>query len=177
MPNMSSVFVAGLLIACVAPVNAAGFMRAGLWEMTAQSAKPVEMPPMSAEQRTQLEKMGVDVARLQQGVFVNKVCISPEMAERETMPQLNKQETGCQIANQQRSGNLYTVDMVCDGKNMKGKGTTKTTFAGKESFQTESHFTGTAAGQPVDQRMHASGKWLSADCGNVKPQPQPGQKK
>jgi hypothetical protein len=52
---------------------------------------------------------------------------------------------------------------------MKGEGKARGTFSGNESFTSTYDFKGTMNGQPVTQHHDSGGKWLSADCGNVKP--------
>ena len=159
------------------PGLAAGNIKPGLWEMTMQSDMTKNMPKMSPEQIQQMRKMGVDVTQLQSGTIVNKICITKEMAERDDVAQMNAKETGCELKNAQRSGTTYTVDMVCNGPTMKGKGTIKTVYASDQSFSASSTFKGTVGGRPVDDRNDSSGKWLGANCGAVKPIQDPMQKK
>jgi hypothetical protein len=52
---------------------------------------------------------------------------------------------------------------------MKGEGKAKGTFTGTDRFTSTYDFKGTMDGQPVNQHHDSSGKWLSAECGNVKP--------
>lgn len=159
------------------PGFAAGNIKPGLWEMTMQSEMMKNMPKMSPEQIQQMRKMGVDVTQLQSGTIVNKICITKEMAERDEVSQMNAKETGCELKNMQRSGTTHTMDMVCNGPAMKGKGTIKTVYASDQSFSTSSTFKGTVSGRPVDDRHDSSGKWLGANCGSIKPMQDPLQKK
>jgi hypothetical protein len=156
---------------------AANNLKPGLWEMTMQSEAMKDMPKISPEQLQQMRKMGIDVAQLQSGSIVNKVCITKEMAERDEMPQMNAKENACELQNVQRKGATYTAEMVCNGPTMKGRGMIKTVNASELSFSTTSSFKGTVGGRPVDERSDSSGKWLSADCGSIKPLQDPAQKK
>jgi hypothetical protein len=52
---------------------------------------------------------------------------------------------------------------------MKGKGKGQGTFSGGERFTSTYDFKGTSGGRPVAQHQETSGKWLGADCGNVRP--------
>lgn len=160
-----------LLSFCSLPAGAlaAGMMKPGLWEMNMKSDAMKNMPKMSPEQIEMMRKKGVNMPEMKDGGMVTKVCISKEMAERDAAPDMHPAQTGCQAKNYQRSGNGYSLDLVCDGPNMKGTGTVKGSFANAESFSSSYAFKGTAHGRPVDQKQDSSGKWLSADCGSVKP--------
>lgn len=155
---------------------AAGQMKPGLWEMTMKSDAFKNMPKMSPQQMEQMRKMGVNVPQMQDGAMLSKVCITKEMAERD-QPPVETKEMGCQSKNYQRSGNSYSVDIVCDGPDMKGAGKVKGSFNGNTSFTSTYDFKGTSHGQPINSHTENSGKWLSAECGNVKPMAQMPPKK
>ena len=59
------------------------------------------------------------------------------------------------------------ADVICNSPQMKGEGKVKGTFSGDTAFSSTYDFKGTMHGQPVSQRHENSGRWLSADCGNV----------
>lgn len=156
---------------------AAEQIKPGLWEMTMKSDAMKNMPKIPPEQMEQMRKMGITIPKMQDGSITSKVCISKEMAERDQLPQTSQKESGCQSKNYQRTGSNYTVDIVCDGPDMKGEGKVKGKFSGNESFSSTYDFKGTAQGLPINQRHESSGKWLGADCGNVKPLSESIQKK
>lgn len=147
---------------------AAGQMKPGLWEMTMQSDALKNMPQIPPEQMEQMRKMGVNVPQITNGGMVTKVCITKQMAD-DYAPGMEQNETGCQSKNYQRSGNSYSVDIVCNGPDMKGQGKAKGSFNGDTSFTSSYDFKGTMDGEPFNQRQETKGKWLGADCGNVKP--------
>lgn len=144
-------------------------MKPGLWEMTMKSDAMKNMPSMSPAQIEQMRKMGVQIPEMRDGGMVTKVCISPEMLKSEKLPGMQANDTGCEVKNHQQSGNNYSADMICDGTMMKGKGRIQGTYNGDHSFTSSYDFKGTMGGRPVDQRHETSGKWLSADCGGIKP--------
>jgi Protein of unknown function (DUF3617) len=151
---------------------AAGQTKPGLWEMTIRSDAMKNMPKMSPEQMEQMEqmrRMGINMPQMQGNGMVTKVCISKEMAESDELPAMAQKEAGCQVRNMQRNAGGYSMDIVCDGSGMKGEGKAKGSFSGDSSFASTYDFKGTMHGQPVDQHHETSGKWLSADCGNIKP--------
>jgi hypothetical protein len=149
--------------------HAAGNMKPGLWEITTQSDAMQRMPKIPPEQIERMRKMGVEVPQMQNGGIVSKVCITPEMAQRDQWPQAAQNAHDCTTGAPQAQGNAYTADIVCKGPNIKGKGTLKASFADSTSFSSSSSFNGTAGGQPIKDHSTTSGKWLSADCGTVKP--------
>ncbi|HEY8102551.1 MAG TPA: DUF3617 domain-containing protein [Burkholderiaceae bacterium] len=157
-------------LCCSASVWAAGTLKPGLWEMTMKSDAVKSMPKMTPEQIEQMRKMGVNMPLMQDGGMVMKVCISKEMAERDQPPpQAHQNNSGCKSKNFQRTGSNYSVDIVCDGPHMKGDGKAQGTFSGNEHFNSTYDFKGTSGGRPVAQHQETSGKWLGADCGDIKP--------
>lgn len=156
---------------------AASNMKPGLWEVTLQSSSMKNISKISEEQIQQMRKMGIDMAQLQTGAIVNKICITKDMAENENLPQMNHKGSGCEMKNQKRTNDGYTTELICEGAQMKGKGMSKTVFTSDQSFSTTSEFKGTAQGVPVNDRTDTSGKWLSADCGAVRPIRDAGVKK
>lgn len=165
------------LLGCSATVWAAEQTRPGLWEMTIKSDAFKDIPQMPAEQLQKMREMGINIPQMQDGGMVSKVCITREMAERDDVTPMNQKESGCQSRNYQRIGNAYTLDIVCNGPDIKGTGKMKGTYSGSERFSSTYDFKGTAHGQPVNHRQESSGKWLAADCGSVKPLDQPAEKK
>jgi hypothetical protein len=111
----------------------------------------------------------MNVPQIQDGAMVHKVCITKQMTDGKMLPGMEKNDMGCETKNMQQSGNNYSADIVCNGAQMKGEGKVKGTFSGDTAFSSTYDFKGMMHGQPVNQRHENSGKWLSADCGNVPP--------
>jgi hypothetical protein len=166
---MKKLTVLSILLCCSATAFAAGPMKAGLWEISIKSDAMKSMPKIPPEQLEQLRKMGIDIPQMQDGGMVTKICISKEMAERDQPPEMNHKEAGCEARNYQRTGNSYSVDILCDGPMMKGQGKAQGSFSGNESFVSTYNFKGMAQGRPINQHQESKGKWVSADCGNVAP--------
>ena len=157
------------LLSIAAGANAAGKMKPGLWETTIKSdALQKSMAQIPPEQLEQMRKMGIKMPSFQNGGMTNKVCISKEMAERDHPPEPHRKEAGCESKNFQTSGNDYSVDIVCDGPDIKGNGKAKGHVSGGESYSSVYDFNGTAHGRPVNEHVETTGKWLGADCGDVK---------
>ena len=152
-----------------ATVSAAGTTRPGLWEMAMKSDQMRQMPNMPPEQLEQMRKMGIEMPTMRDGALVQRVCITPEMATRNQTPDMGREPGECKLKSHDRSGNTYRADIVCDGANLKGSGTIKGTMSGDTGFSSTYDFKGTSRGQPVTQHHETRGKWLGADCGNVRP--------
>ncbi len=163
-------FLIALFSLCTvsATVSAAERMKPGLWSMTIKSDAMKNMPKIPPEQMEAMRKMGVNMPQMQDGGMVVKVCMTKDMVERD-QPPVGQNDSGCQMKNFKRSGDSYSMDMQCDGPNFKGTGTIKGSNSSNESFTAASDFKGTAHGQPANHHQETTGKWLAADCGDVKP--------
>lgn len=157
--------------------QAADGMKAGLWElrqkalldpaMQAQMDQAKQaMANMPAEQRKMMEQM-----MAQRGVQMNfgtngdatvtiKACISKEQAERSELP---VNQTGhCKYENS-RSGNSGRTHFVCKDPEAEGNG--EFTFDGPDHYT--SKMTIQTRGRTVAST--GEGRWLGADCGDLKP--------
>ena len=157
-------------------------MRPGLWEhsvnMKSQSGQMeaamaemqkslASMPP---EQRKQMEQM-----MAQQGVGMGpkgqtvKVCITKEQADLDNVPQ----QEGCTQKVQRVDASTMKVAFACKGGQgqppSSGEGTISmqgpTAYTGQFRFKTQNQ------GKPEQIDMAQSGKWLSENCGAIKPMP------
>ena len=157
-------------------------MRPGLWEhsvnMKSQSGQMeaamaemqkslASMPP---EQRKQMEQM-----MAQQGVGMGpkgqtvKVCITKEQADLDNIPQ----QEGCTQKVQRVDASTMKVAFSCKGGQgqppSSGEGTITmqgpTAYTGQFRFKTQNQ------GKPEQIDMAQSGKWLSDNCGAIKPMP------
>lgn len=107
-----------------------------------------------------LARQGVGMGA--QGTTV-KLCLTPEDAARDHPPQ----EPGC-TQTSRRSGNTWQVSFQC-------KGPPPSSGEGQLVLQSPQAYTGkftvrtTEQGQGERLQMTQSGRWLSADCGSVRP--------
>ena len=154
-------------LCCPLAAGAAGVMKQGLWEMTIKTGGAGAASKLPPEKLEELRKRGVNIPQAG-GAMVSKVCVSKEMAERDTPPPMNRGGMECKSTNLSRSGNTLTYETVCTGTVMQGKGFTKVTIAG-DTVTSVGDFTGTAHGQPINSHNESVGKYLGADCGSVQP--------
>lgn len=141
-----------------------GELEKGMAEMQKQMAA---MPP---DQRKQVEQMmasrGMSMGA--QGTTV-KVCVTKEDVARQAEPQFRE---GCTQQVVQRSANSMKVKFQCtQPRPMSGEG--EMTFISDKAYTGKSTMTSQADGKPQQMAMDMAGKWLAADCGDVKPRPAP----
>jgi hypothetical protein len=151
----------------------------GLWEhgvsMKSQSgrieAARKQMDDMMASMSPQQRKMMQDMMA-QQGLGLGangnslRVCLTKEDADRDEPP---PPEEGC-TQTAKRNGNIWQVSFKCSGPPpSSGEGTVtlhnKTAWTGQFNVLTE------LEGKPERVQMTTASKWISADCGAVKPVP------
>jgi hypothetical protein len=167
-----------LLLAVAATPAFAQKMVPGLWEhamtMKSDSGQTAaamanmqkQMAGMPPEQRKMVEEM---MARQGMGMGgapnTVRFCVSPAMAEKPEMPQSDQ---GCQQEGMQRSGNTMRFKFRCEGPPLRtGEG--EFTLQGDKAFSGRTSYTTTRQGKPESMQMTMSGRFISADCGTIKP--------
>jgi hypothetical protein len=170
----------GLLILTALPAMAQT-TKPGLWEMTnkmqsssgemekAMANMEKQMASMPPEQRKQMQdmlaKQGMSMGTAAGGGMSMKMCITKEMADRNELPQ--QQQGDCKTTQSPRSGNTMKISYVCTQPPSSGEGVI--TFNGDTAYTMKMNTTTTVKGKTEKMTMDAAGKWLSADCGNIKP--------
>lgn len=172
--------VAIAAFAAAAPL-AAQTLKPGLWEMQQKMGGNPQMDDSMAEMRKQLAAMppeqrkqmeammgqrGVQMAPGAGGGMAVRMCMTPEMVQRNEMP---AQQGDCRTTQQQRSGNTMKMAFTCTRPPSSGE--SQVTFTSNEAFTSRTTVTSTAGGKPEKTTIESTGKWLAADCGNVKPPP------
>ena len=141
-----------------------GELEKGMAEMQKQMAA---MPP---DQRKQVEQMmaGRGMGMGAQGTTV-KVCVTREDVARKAEPQFRE---GCTQQVVQRTANSMKVKFECTRPQpMSGEG--EMSFISDKAYTGKSTMTSQAEGKAQQMTMEMAGKWLAADCGDVKPRPAP----
>ena len=148
-------------------------MRPGLWQISTTSDLLLLVPHLPPDQMQSIKDLakdyGLDMPQIENGAAISQTCITQEMANQKTLPNFYNAQLGCTSQNATRSGNDYKVDFVCDSADLKGSGTAAGTITSPEAFTGQTNFTGTAQGNPVNERADINGKWINASCGAVKP--------
>jgi len=138
------------------------------------------MPP---EKRKQIEEMMARQGKGGPGLAAGmgmmagkpatmKVCITPEQAAREPF---TSGQGNCQQLSQERSGKTTKIKFSCtreDGASMTGEG--QFTLLSDKEHTGHMVMDGVGRkGQPAHMEIDQAGRWLGADCGDVKPRPMP----
>jgi hypothetical protein len=173
--RIPSLIVSTLLIAATAwaapPAEPAP--RPGLWEVSATSALLALVPQIPADQMARLRGLarqhGFDMPKIENGAASSRICITPEMAAQNTMPDLYQQQSGCTSRNAVRDGARYAMDVRCDGPRVRGTGRAEGMLEGPERFSGTSSFDGTIDGTPVREQAQTSGRWIAASCSGLPP--------
>jgi hypothetical protein len=171
--------LAAIAALCLSFAAFAQDLKPGLWEMSqttrggnaemekGRAQAQQNMSNMTPEQRKAMEEM-----MAKHGVKMNPAgpggpmtittCMTREMVERHEMP---SQRGDCKATRHERSGNKLKVAFTCS----KASGEGEYTFTSPEAFTMKMTMHTTIQGKQETMNMEGSGKWLSADCGNVKP--------
>ncbi len=165
----------------LAPAAHAQKMASGLWEttMTMKGADgkldnmaarmQAQMASLPPEQRRMMEEMmakqGVGMAGGKAGAV--RMCISKEQAERDEPPPST--DGNCRNDGFQRSGATVKYRFSCTNPPTKGSG--EFTLISDKAYEGRVVIEGGGAGKAGITDMQQSGKWVSADCGAVKPRP------
>ncbi len=180
-----AILTAALLLALLLPLAAqAQKITPGLWEYqsTMKSGNPQmeaamarmqeQLASMSPEQRRQMEQMmgrqGVSPgAAGGPGVSV-KICLTPEQAARNEMPQY--QDGQCKQTGSSRSGNVIKFKIECTGPR-KSTGEGEFTLISDKEHKGRVLITSQRGDKMETMEMQHSARWLAADCGDIKPRP------
>jgi hypothetical protein len=159
----------------------------GLWEIQnkvggnpqvdqAMAQMQQQMAAMSPAQRKMMEDMmarqGVGMSAGPGGAMTVKVCITPEMAAKQEMPV--QAEGDCTTRVTHRTGNTLTMSFTCSNPASSGEGTY--TWRSDKAYDMNMLVRSTQNGKPVSTTIKGSGRWLGADCGQIKPVPTPSKK-
>jgi hypothetical protein len=169
---------ATLTLTVVAGVAHAQTQAPGLWEHTfrmkspggemekAQAQMQAQLDAMPPEQRKQMDAMmksrGVTMGA--QGTTA-KFCLTKEQAAK---PPEARMTGDCKPADIKRSGNTMSYKFACTTpQQVNGEG--QLTYVSDKAYTGTANVTTQAQGQARQMTMEMTGKWLGADCGDVKP--------
>jgi Protein of unknown function (DUF3617) len=155
-------------------------LKPGLWEVTnnmksssgemekAMAQAQQQMAGMPPEQRRMMEQMmakqGMQMGAGGPGAMSSRICMTQEMVERNEIP---AQQGDCRTTSQQRTGNTMKFAFSCTNPPSSGEGTY--TFVSSEAYTVKMAVHSTMQGKRETMNMDGSGKWLGANCGNIKP--------
>ncbi len=153
----------------------------GLWEHTFKSRAGAgdggERDKMQAQMQAQLDAMPpeqrkqLDAMMKSRGVTMGaqgttaKFCLTKEQAAKPPEARLSGD---CKATDIKRSGNTMSYKFACTTPQpVNGEG--QLTYTGDKAYSGSANVTTQGAGQPPQRMtMEMTGKWLAADCGDVK---------
>lgn len=170
------VALAALLVICTA--SQAQSMKPGLWEIRQQAQLDPEMQAQMEEARKQMAAMPPEQRKMmesmmaQRGMSIDmagggttmKVCVSKEQAERDEPPVNDKSDCKHDI---KRSGNVVHMRFACSDPPSQGEG--DVTITSPQAYSMKMRVTTQDDGKPRTMAMNGTGRWLGAECGNIKP--------
>lgn len=183
MSKFNDVLVAAALASC-AVGTAAQTMKPGLWELSNQmTGGSGEMEKGLAEAQKQRAKLPPDQRKMmddmmaKQGVGMGadgamkaRVCMTQEMIDRN---EVATQQGDCQHTTSPRTGNTMKFSFACSKPPSRGEG--QVTFVSPEAYTVTMVLNTTATGQPETMNLEARGKFISPECGMIKPITHPRQ--
>jgi len=155
-------------------------LKPGLWEISsrmqtgsgemekAMAQAQKEMASLPPEQRKMMQdmmaKQGVGLGAGGAGGMTVKICMTKEMIERD---EIASQEGDCKTARAPWVGNSMKMSFTCAKPPSKGEG--QVTIISPQAYSMKMTLDTTASGKPERMAMDNTGKWLSAECGSIKP--------
>jgi len=175
---------AAILLCLVTLPAAAQTLKPGLWElnnriaagspetMQAMAAAQQQMANMPPEQRKMMEQMmarhGVNMNLADGGGVKLTYCLTKDMAEKQDIP--SGQPGQCSTTRTPVAGGM-NVSFNCMKPPSSGNG--QVIFQGNAGYSMRMNVNSNANGKPQNMVVEGSGRWLSADCGAVKPMAMP----
>jgi Protein of unknown function (DUF3617) len=171
--------VAGIGLAWVLPSLAAGGetplnVTPGLWEMTSQSdtSGPPPIPPeamanMTPEQKQKFEAAMQAMMAKQHQPHTVRACVTADEIKRGFTG--GDQDKECQKTIVNSTPKLLDMTMTCTGDGQQSTGTFHYEAADPQTVagNIDMHISRGAQTMEIKNEMH--GKWVAADCGDVKP--------
>ncbi|HYF09890.1 MAG TPA: DUF3617 domain-containing protein [Acetobacteraceae bacterium] len=177
-----------LAAALLAATCTAGFaqqsLKPGLWEITNRmqtaggqmenqmAEMQKQMASMPPEQRKMMEDMmarqGVQMGKGPAGGMSTRICLTREMIDRNEVAQ---QRSDCKTTTHSKTGNTVKMAFTCTNPKSSGEG--QITYTSPEAYNMKMVVNTEIDGRMEKVNMDTTGKWLSADCGNLKPMAPP----
>jgi hypothetical protein len=155
-------------------------MKPGLWELSnkvgsssgqlnaAMAEMQKQLSSMPPEQRKSMQQMlernGVQMDIGPGGALTTRMCMTKEMIQRKEFP---VQEGDCKQKLTQVSASKMKIAFSCTRPPTSGEG--EMTLDSDTSYHAKMHVKGTDGGRQQVVDMDVASKWLSADCGNLRP--------
>lgn len=162
------------------PALAQTAMKAGLWENSVQmKSAGGQAEAAMAQMQSQMASLPPDQRKMMQDMLAKQgvgigakphtvqICVSEAAAARGEMP---ASDGKCQQTITQRSAAGMSFSFSCPG-NPPTSGEGEYRFDGPGAYSGKMVMNTLVKGKPERMEMMQSGRWISADCGTLKPRP------
>ena len=178
LKTVLTAFAAVSVILAALPASAQA-SRPGLWEVTSKVGGNAEMDKAMAKMQQQMANMPADQRKMmedmlaKQGVgmgsggggFSAKICMTKEMSDRNQLPV--QQQGDCKTTLSDKTATGMKMVFTCTNPPSSGEG--QFTFNGDTAYSMKMKLSSNVQGKPQSTLIEGSGKFLTADCGNIKP--------
>jgi hypothetical protein len=141
-------------------------VKMGLWEITSTTTAGGEIPTVDTSKMTPEQKARMEaVMKAMMGVHTAKTCITREKFNKSNF-MTNDQSTCKQTVGTNTRASLDAT-LVCTGEHARTEQMHVDALS-STSVEASIKVAGTERGQTMTASVTMTGKWLGADCGNVK---------
>jgi hypothetical protein len=109
-----------------------------------------------------MRAMGIQMPK--NSTFTTTHCMTAEEVGMEKPPPALAHGKQCAMQNLKTQGQSVSADMVCSGKEMKGKGHFTLAYDTPEHYAGKVTFSGDAHGRHLATTTTFEAKWVSANC-------------
>lgn len=166
-------FIPALFLLALGSTALASDMQAGLWEIQHDSRVNGQALPKLSEMMANVPpemRAQVQAAMAAQGIGLSdnaiRLCISAEEARNNAVP--IEQDKDCQVQRKELGKGHWQMTLQCSSPPSQGEGEIRLRADGR-SWQTNMTLNSQEKGQAQVMQVNSEGRWLSADCGPIKP--------
>jgi hypothetical protein len=153
-------------------------VKPGLWETTTSTeiggmgaAAMPTIPPEILEKMPPEQRARMQAMMNSQGsgnTATNQSCVTEKDLERGLRPETTKDQS-CKVDSVSTNGKTQEAHVTCTNPRGKSTGVFKMTATSRETYEGTMDMNTAVDGRPMTVKLRLKGKWLSANCGNVKP--------
>lgn len=171
--------VALAILALPCAASRAQGIRPGLWEVRQQPQLDPAQKAQMDEARQQMAALPPDQRKMMESVMAQrgmsvditggggatmKICVTPEQAQRDAPPVNDSADCKHTL---QRDGKVLHTRFECTKPPSHGEG--DITLNSPEAYSMKMRVTTQRDGRPQTMSMNGEGRWLAAECGDIKP--------
>jgi hypothetical protein len=153
-------------------------VKPGLWEtITSTEIGGMNSPAMPAIPPEVLAKMPPEQRDRMQAMMnsrgpgspiTTKSCVTEKDLERGLRPETNKEQS-CKVDSVSIHGKTQEAHVTCTNSRGTSTGVFKMTATSREAYEGTMDMDASVNGRTMTVKLQMKGKWLAANCGDVKP--------